>query len=95
VIALTSPNGVKGELFITKLNSTIPLSINGMIRERIRVNETQVRNYTFYSITAFNVSVNVVYGSVWVTIVDPDGKVVSSKIVNDSMQFSVKKSNSS
>lgn len=92
MIAITTLNGAKGQLLITKINSTIPLSVNGLIREKIKTNERKVRNYTFSSITTFNISVTIIYGKIKLTVLDPDNKVYREMIVTKSEVIRVRHS---
>lgn len=41
----------------------------------------KVRNYTFNSVSNFNISVNVIYGKIVVTVFGPDGKIRSKQTV--------------
>jgi hypothetical protein len=42
------------------------------------VAELSVRNYTFNSISAFNISINLIYGQLKVTVIDPNENVLVS-----------------
>ncbi len=48
------------------------------------MNERKVRNYTFSSITTFNISVNLIYGKIRLTVLNPDNKIYREMIITKS-----------
>jgi hypothetical protein len=80
---------VNAEIIITYYNTSIPLSVNGIIKEKILVSEISFRNYTFNSITAFNISISPIYGTLKVVVIDPSKKVISSNNISTTTVLSI------
>jgi hypothetical protein len=58
-------------------NNSIVLGINGIIKSKIKAeSDIKYRNFSFYSISAFNISVNIIYGSFSIKILDPSNSTV-------------------
>lgn len=55
--------------------------MKGILNDKIVAKENKHNHYTFSSIVDFNVTINVIYGQIKVTVIDPDDKV----IINDSI----------
>ena len=87
--------GAKGEILISYSEARIPLSVNGILKEKIKVSENKERSYKFNSLVAFNISISLIYGSLNVTVEDPEGSKVVQQIVNSSTVLFIKQSSSS
>lgn len=83
LIAVTSRLGAQGEIVVTKPSIALPLSVKGVIRDKMRVGEIIARNYTFTSISNFNVSLVIFYGELELKVVDSKGKVTKFERIRD------------
>lgn len=62
---------------VAGLEDRIPLSVKGIVKEQIKFDELNTRKYTFSSISAFNISVDLIYGSsLKVTVYGPDQTII-------------------
>lgn len=68
---------------VTKPSIALPLSVKGVIRDKMRVGEIIARNYTFTSISNFNVSLVIFYGELELKVVDSKGKVTKFERIRD------------
>ena len=94
LIAVNSEVGAKGEILISYSEAKIPLSVNAILKEKIKVNETKERNYKFNSLVAFNISISLLYGSLKVIVEDPSGYKVFDQVVNSSTVIFINQSKS-
>lgn len=96
LIAVSSNLGAKGQLTVLGKDSPVPLSINGIVRENISVKEgPSKRSYSFSSIVDFNISISMIFGSLKVTVTDPENKdVLSNKTVKSSTTLQIPHSKS-
>jgi hypothetical protein len=90
LIALWSGSAVQAEVIISNENSSIPLSANGIIKERVGKGS---RNYTFNSITAFNLTLTLIYGKVALLVLDPSKNVVVNVSLSSSQVFVIPHNN--
>lgn len=95
LIAVSSSKGAEGQLFLCSEKTRIPLSVKGALKEKIDVSPISYRNYTFSSIVAFNITINMIYGRIRVTIISPDNETVVDQTVIASTILQVKPSKSS
>jgi hypothetical protein len=86
-VAKGSPS-VNSELLITKLTTSIPLSVNGILRQRIKVGD-QPQWYSFNSITLFNITISMKHGSLRVKVMDGNNKTVSDLNVSTSTVITI------
>lgn len=82
IVVKGSPS-VNSELLVLNLTGSIPLSINGILRQKIKPNDP-IHQYSFYSISSFNVTISIKYGSLRVNILDPTGLVLSNVTLQSS-----------
>ena len=94
LIAVYSEVGAKGEIIFSFSEARIPLSVNGILKEKIKASENKDRYYRFNSLQGFNISISLLYGSFNMTVQDPDGKKVVQQKVNSSTVISVNQSES-
>ena len=94
LIAVSTEMGAKGELLIANPGSRVPLSLKGILREKIKVNETKVRYYEFNSLVGFNITISMIFGKVKVTVLGPDGALALQKEVDSSTVLNVPRSKS-
>lgn len=89
LIAVSSRLGAQGEVMVSKPSDGLPLSVKGVMRDKLRVEEVSARNYTFSSISNFNISLVVIYGVVKLTVINPRGQVVSEAEVDGSTSIHI------
>lgn len=85
LIQLTSDSSADGYIMVAQTDRSVSLSLNSIMRDRVSVDGTTNRRYyTFYSITAFNITLSLLYGQVRVVVTDPDEKVVYDQNITQS-----------
>jgi len=77
---------------VISADSSVLLSTNGALKDKV-TQEFPLRNYTFYSITAFNLTVNLLYGKIQVNVTDPSGKLTLSQIIKKSTTLNIPHNN--
>lgn len=93
LIVLEAKTAVNSEIVIANYNASISLSVNGIIKEKIIVSELSFRNYTFNSISAFNITVNPIYGKLKIIVIDPSKNIIVNANVSNSGVFVVPHNN--
>jgi hypothetical protein len=78
---------VNSELLVADLSSSIPLSLNGILQEKLKKGSS--RTYTFSSISAFNLTVSLDYGKLHVTIKDPSDSLVHNSSLTSSKTIAI------
>ena len=91
LIAAVSSEAVSAELIVAGENSSVPLSVNGIIKERLGAGEA--RNYSFNSISAFNISFSPIYGRLSVVVLDPAKKVLVNATISSAQDFLIAHNN--
>lgn len=86
LIAVVSREPISAEIIVVGENSSIPLSVNGIIKEKLIVGDS-IRNYTFNSISAFNITFSPIYGKLSVVVIDPSKNVIVNSTITNSQNF--------
>ena len=71
MIMITSSAKIDAQIWVGDASSSVELSLSGVIKDKVTTTGIVKKQYTFYAISTFNVTLNLLYGQVEVTIVDP------------------------
>lgn len=91
LIAVVSKEAVSAEVIVAGEGSSVPLSVNGIIKEKLQGDA--VRNYTFNSISAFNISFSPIYGKLGVVVLDPSKRVLVNSTISSAQNFLIPHNN--
>jgi hypothetical protein len=88
---VTTETRFTGQVVFLRLYDPVPLSTNHVFKERlVPLTPLGVENYIYYSLTSFNITLNMLSGKMAISVIDPQGRSVVSEEISEKRTYEMK-----